>query len=103
MVLLSFLIVISFFGALGIVMYLPFTIYLVVIIMFLMTLFTSFMSCFVSKYYYPKLIIFTLFMLSGLDMSNFSLRLISVFAIMEMLSICDYKKDNAEYLTNNTL
>ncbi|ASJ22658.1 hypothetical protein BHAMNSH16_13795 [Brachyspira hampsonii] len=98
-----FLIVVSFFGALGIVMYLPFTVYLVVIIMFLMTLFTSFMSSLVSKYYYPKLIVFTLFMLAGLDMSNFALRLISVFAIMEMLAVCNTKKDDAEYLTNNTL
>ncbi|MCZ9885311.1 WESB_1763 family membrane protein [Brachyspira hyodysenteriae] len=98
-----FLIVVSFFGALGIVMYLPFTIYLVVIIMFLMTLFTSFMSSLVSKYYYPSLIIFTLFMLAGLDISNFSLRLISIFAIMEMLSMCKDKKDDTEYLTNNTL
>lgn len=98
-----FLIVVSFFGALGIVMYLPFTIYLVVIIMFLMTLFTSFMSSLVAKYYYPSLIIFTLFMLAGLDISNFSLRLISIFAIMEMLSMCKDKKDDTEYLTNNTL
>lgn len=98
-----FLIIVSFFGALGIVMYLPFTIYLVVIIMFLMTLFTSFMSSLVSKYYYPSLIIFTLFMLAGLDISNFSLRLISIFAIMEMLSMCKDKKDDTEYLTNNTL
>ncbi|MCZ9852008.1 hypothetical protein OFR22_00595 [Brachyspira hyodysenteriae] len=98
-----FLIIVSFFGALGIVMYLPFTIYLVVIIMFLMTLFTSFMSSLVSKYYYPSLIIFTLFMLAGLDISNFSLRLISIFAIMEMLSMCKDKKYDTEYLTNNTL
>lgn len=98
-----FLIIVSFFGALGVVMYLPFTIYLVVIIMFLMTLFTSFMSSLVSKYYYPSLIIFTLFMLAGLDISNFSLRLISIFAIMEMLSMCKDKKDDTEYLTNNTL
>ncbi|WP_181292137.1 WESB_1763 family membrane protein [Brachyspira hampsonii] len=98
-----FLIVVSFFGALGIVMYLPFTVYLVVIIMFLMTLFTSFMSSLVSRYYYPKLIVFTLFMLAGLDMSNFALRLISVFAIMEMLAVCNSKKDDEEYLTNNTL
>ena len=98
-----FLIVISFFGALGIVMYLPFTVYLVVIIMFLMTLFTSFMSCLVSKYYCPKLIVFTLFMLAGLDMSNFGLRLISVFAVMEMLSICNNEKDYDEHLTNNNI
>ncbi|WP_416487628.1 WESB_1763 family membrane protein [Brachyspira hyodysenteriae] len=98
-----FLIIVSFFGALGVVMYLPFTIYLVVIIMFLMTLFTSFMSSLVSKNYYPSLIIFTLFMLAGLDISNFSLRLISIFAIMEMLSMCKDKKDDTEYLTNNTL
>lgn len=98
-----FLIVISFFGALGIVMYLPFTVYLVVIIMFLMTLFTSFMSCFVSKYYSPKLIVFTLFMLAGLDMSNFALRLISVFAVMEILSMFDYEKEYTNDLTNNNL
>ena len=97
------LIIMSFFGALGIVMYLPFTIYLIIMIMFLMTLFTSFMSCLVSKFYYPQLIVFTLFMLSGLDMSNFALRLISVFAIMEMLSICNDKKDYTEHLTNNIL
>lgn len=98
-----FLIIISFFGALGLVMYLPFTIYLIIMLMFLMTLFTSFMSSLVSKYYYPKLIIFSLFMLAGLDMSNFSLRLISIFAVMEMMSLYDDKKADIEYLTNNNL
>ena len=98
-----FLMIISFFSALGIVMYLPFVFYMIIIIMFFMTLFTSFMTSILSKNYYPELIIFTLFMLSGLDMSNFSLRLISIFAIIEMLNIQNIKKDNNLYLTNNDL
>lgn len=98
-----FLMVISFFSALGIVMYLPFIAYMVIIIMFFMTLFTSFMTSILVKIYYPKLIIFTLFMLAGIDMSNFSLRLISMFAIMEMLNIQNMQKDNNLYLTNNSL
>ena len=71
--------------------------------MFFMTLFTSFMTSILVKIYYPKLIIFTLFMLAGIDMSNFSLRLISMFAIMEMLNIQNMQKDNNLYLTNNSL
>ncbi|MEI0518329.1 WESB_1763 family membrane protein [Brachyspira murdochii] len=98
-----FLIIISFFSALGIVMYLHFVVYMVIMIMFFITLFTSFMTSIVSKEYYPKLIIFTLFILAGLDMSNFSLRLIAVFAIMEMSGIQNNQKDAASYLTNNDL
>ncbi|WP_295162287.1 WESB_1763 family membrane protein [uncultured Brachyspira sp.] len=97
-----FLIMMSFFGALGIIMYLPFTVYMVIIIMFLMTLFSSFMISLLSKKYYPKLILFTLFLLSGLDMSNFSLRLISIFAIMEINAVYNAKY-NITYLTNNIL
>ncbi|WP_297297401.1 WESB_1763 family membrane protein [uncultured Brachyspira sp.] len=97
------LIIISFFNALGIVMYLPFTIYMVVMIMFFITLFSSFITSIVSKNYYPKLIIFTLLILAGLDMSNFSLRLISIFAILEMSNIQNSKKEDISYLTNNDL
>ncbi|MEI0476381.1 WESB_1763 family membrane protein [Brachyspira pulli] len=97
------LIIISFFNALGIVMYLPFTIYMVVMIMFFITLFSSFITSMVSKNYYPKLIIFTLLILAGLDMSNFSLRLISMFSILEMSNIQNYKKEDISYLTNNDL
>ena len=98
-----FLIIISFFSALGIVMYLHFVVYMVIMIMFFITLFTSFMTSIVSKEYYPKLIIFTLFILAGLDMSNFSLRLIALFAIMEISSIQNNQKDDISYLTNNDL
>ena len=98
-----FLIIISFFSALGIVMYLHFVVYMVIMIMFFITLFTSFMTSIVSKEYYPKLIIFTLFILAGLDMSNFSLRLIALFAIMEISGIQNNQKDDASYLTNNDL
>ena len=98
-----FLIIISFLSALGIVMYLPFIVYMVIIIMFFMTLFTSFMTSILVKIYYPKLIIFTLFILAGIDMSSFSLRLISIFAIMEMMSMQNLQKDDNVYLTNNDL
>ena len=98
-----FLIIMSFLGSLGIVIYLPFTIYMVIMIMFLMTLFTSFITSIVSKSYYPRLIIFTMFILAGLDMNNFALRLISIFAIMEMMAIYNNEKYNTEYLTNNNL
>ncbi|WP_300369067.1 WESB_1763 family membrane protein [Brachyspira sp.] len=98
-----FLIIISFFSALGIVIYLPFIIYMVIIIMFLITLFTSFMTSIISKIYYPRLIIFTMFILAGLDMNNFSLRLISIFSLLEMISIYNDKKYDSEYLTNNNL
>ncbi|WP_157153129.1 WESB_1763 family membrane protein [Brachyspira murdochii] len=98
-----FLIIISFFSALGIVMYLHFVVYMVIMIMFFITLFTSFMTSIVSKVYYPKLIIFTLFILAGLDMSNFSLRLIALFAIMEISGIQNNQKDDTSYLTNNDL
>lgn len=98
-----FLIIISFFSTLGIVMYLHFVVYMVIMIMFFITLFTSFMTSIVSKEYYPKLIIFTLFILAGLDMSNFSLRLIALFAIMEISGIQNNQKDDASYLTNNDL
>lgn len=84
-------------------MYLPFTIYMVVMIMFFITLFSSFITSMVSKNYYPKLIIFTLLILAGLDMSNFSLRLISMFSILEMSNIQNYKKEDISYLTNNDL
>ena len=84
-------------------MYLPFTIYMVVMIMFFITLFSSFITSIVSKNYYPKLIIFTLLILAGLDMSNFSLRLISIFAILEMSNIQNSKKEDISYLTNNDL
>ncbi|MDO6994654.1 WESB_1763 family membrane protein [Brachyspira innocens] len=98
-----FLIIISFFSALGIVMYIHFVVYMVIMIMFFITLFTSFMTSIVSKEYYPKLIIFTLFILAGLDMSNFSLRLIALFAIMEISGIQNNQKDDTSYLTNNDL
>ncbi|WP_295158950.1 WESB_1763 family membrane protein [uncultured Brachyspira sp.] len=87
-----FLIIMSFYNALGVTMYLPFTIYMVIIIMFSITLFTSFTASILLKSYYPKLIIFTMFILSGLDINNFSLRLISVFSLMEMLAVYNDEK-----------
>lgn len=98
-----FLIIISFFSALGIIMYLPFTVYMVIMIMFFITLFSSFMTSVISKNYYPRLIIFTLFILAGMDISNFALRLISMFAIIEMVNIQSSQKYDIEYLTNNDL
>lgn len=78
---------ISLYNALNVGIYLPRYIYMVIIILFLITLFSSFTASLFLKKYYPELIAFSLLILAGLDMNNFSLRLISMFSIMELSNL----------------
>ncbi|MEI0531359.1 WESB_1763 family membrane protein [Brachyspira pilosicoli] len=78
---------ISLYNALNVGIYLPTLIYIIIIILFLITLFSSFTASLLLKKYYPELIAFSLLILSGLDMNNFSLRLISMFSIIELSNL----------------
>ena len=87
---------ISLYNALNIGIYLPTLIYMIIIILFLITLFCSFTASLLLKKYYPELIAFSLLILSGLDMNNFSLRLISMFSIMELSNLINKKSNEIE-------
>ncbi|WP_157150113.1 WESB_1763 family membrane protein [Brachyspira sp. SAP_772] len=78
---------ISLYNALNIGIYLPIYIYMIIIILFLIAMFSSFTASLFLKKYYPELIAFSLLIMAGLDMNNFSLRLISMFSIMELANL----------------
>ena len=52
--------------------------------MFLIILFGYLTDSIISKKYSAEFLVFTLFILAGLDMSGFTLRLMSIFSIIEM-------------------
>lgn len=78
------LIIISFYNALGIGLSFPFILYVGIIFMFLIILFGYLTDSIISKKYSAEFSVFTLFILAGLDMSGFTLRLMSIFSIIEM-------------------
>lgn len=78
------LIIISFYNALGIGLSFPFILYVGIIFMFLIILFVYLTDSIISKKYSAEFLVFTLFILAGLDMSGFTLRLMSIFSIIEM-------------------
>ena len=78
------LIIISFYNALGIGLSFPFILYIGIIFMFLIILFGYLTDSIISKKYSAEFLVFTLFILAGLDMSGFTLRLMSIFSIIEM-------------------
>lgn len=78
------LIIISFYNALGIGLSFPFILYVGIIFMFLIILFGYLTDSIISKKYSAEFLVFTLFILAGLDMSGFTLRLMSIFSIIEM-------------------
>ena len=80
----NYLIIISFYNALGIGLSFPFILYVVIIFMFLIILFGYLTDSIISKKYSAEFLVFTLFILAGLDMSGFALRLMSIFSIIEM-------------------
>lgn len=80
----NYLIIISFYNALGIGLSFPFILYVGIIFMFLIILFGYLTDSIISKKYSAEFLVFTLFILAGLDMSGFTLRLISIFSIIEM-------------------
>lgn len=80
----NYLIIISFYNALGIGLSFPFILYVCIIFMFLIILFGYLTDSIISKKYSAEFLVFTLFILAGLDMSGFALRLMSIFSIIEM-------------------
>ena len=80
----NYLIIISFYNALGIGLSFPFILYVCIIFMFLIILFGYLTDSIISKKYSAEFLVFTLFILAGLDMSGFTLRLMSIFSIIEM-------------------
>lgn len=80
----NYLIIISFYNALGIGLSFPFILYVGIIFMFLIILFVYLTDSIISKKYSAEFLVFTLFILAGLDMSGFTLRLMSIFSIIEM-------------------
>lgn len=80
----NYLIIISFYNALGIGLSFPFILYVGIIFMFLIILFGYLTVSIISKKYSAEFLVFTLFILAGLDMSGFTLRLMSIFSIIEM-------------------
>lgn len=80
----NYLIIISFYNALGIGLSFPFILYVGIIFMFLIILFGYLTDSIISKKYSTEFLVFTLFILAGLDMSGFTLRLMSIFSIIEM-------------------
>lgn len=83
----SLLIIVSFYNALGVGLHFPFYLYVVLIIMFLLALLSYLISSIINKKYSSEFTALTLFILAGLDISGFSLRLISIFAIIELNNI----------------
>ena len=83
------LIIISFYNALGIGLSFPFILYVAIIFMFLIILFGYLTDSIISKKYSAEFLVFTLFILAGLDMSGFTLRLMSIFSIIEMSEVVE--------------
>ena len=83
------LIIIYFYNSLGVGLNFPFVFYAILIVVFILTLFSFLTSSIVLKKYSAKFIIFTLFILAGIDMSDFTLRLISIFSIIELTEIIE--------------
>ncbi|WP_288625029.1 WESB_1763 family membrane protein [uncultured Brachyspira sp.] len=85
----NYLIIIFFYNALGIGLSFPFILYVGIIFMFLIILFGYLTDSIISKKYSAEFLVFTLFILAGLDMSGFTLRLMSIFSIIEMLEMVE--------------
>lgn len=81
------LIMVYFYNALGVGLNFPFVFYAILIVVFILTLFSFLTSSIILKKYSAEFIIFTLLILAGIDMSNFTLRLISIFSIIELKEI----------------
>ena len=81
------LIMIYFYNALGVGLNFPFIFYAILIVVFIFTLFSFLSVSIISKKYSAEFIVFTLFILAGIDMSDFTLRLISIFSIIELSEI----------------
>ncbi|TKZ36211.1 WESB_1763 family membrane protein [Brachyspira catarrhinii] len=81
------LIMIYSYNALGVGINFPFVFYAILIVVFIFTLFSFLTSSIILKKYSAEFIIFTLFILAGIDMSDFALRLISIFSIIEFKEI----------------
>ena len=84
------LIMIYFYNSLGVGLNFPFIAYFTLLIIFVFTLFSFLISSIILKKYSAKFIIFTLFILAGIDMSDFTLRLISIFSIIELSEIIEF-------------
>ena len=89
----NYLIIISFYNALGIGLSFSFILYVGIIFMFLIILFGYLTDSIISKKYSAEFLVFTLFILAGLDMSGFTLRLMSIFSIIEMSEIIGVKNN----------
>ena len=89
----NYLIIISFYNALGIGLSFPFILYVGIIFMFLIILFGYLTDSIISKKYSAEFLVFTLFILAGLDMSGFTLKLMSIFSIIEMSEIIEVKNN----------
>ena len=89
----NYLIIISFYNALGIGLSFPFILYVGIIFMFIIILFGYLTDSIISKKYSAEFLVFTLFILAGLDMSGFTLRLMSIFSIIEMSEIIGVKNN----------
>ena len=87
------LILIYFYNALGIGLNFPLIFYAFLTVAFIFTLFSFLSASIISKKYSAEFIIFTLFILAGIDMSDFTLRLISIFSIIELTEIIGVKNN----------
>ena len=87
------LILIYFYNALGIGLNFPLVFYAFLTVTFIFTLFSFLSASIISKKYSAEFIIFTLFILAGIDMSDFTLRLISIFSIIEFTEIIGVKNN----------
>lgn len=87
------LIMVYFYNALGLSLNFPFVFYVLLMIIFLFTLLSFLSSSIMSKKYYAEFMVFTLFILAGLDINDFTLRLISIFSIIEMAEINNFSID----------
>ena len=87
------LIMIYFYNALGVGLNFPFIAYFTLLIIFVFILFSFLTSSIILKKYSAEFIIFTLFILAGIDMSDFTLRLISIFSIIELSEIIEVENN----------
>lgn len=92
-----YILILSLYNALQVVIYMPFFIYIFIMMLFFIVFLSYLIAIISMKKTSVEFISFSLLILSGLDMSVLYLRLISLFAIMELFSFISYVKINDKY------
>lgn len=91
-----YLFITSFYNSFAVSLYFSQFIYLVFMLLFLLIIISSTITLFITKQYSYSFILFSLLIISGLDMSNFTFRFISIFSLLELYSIESNNFTNTE-------